>query len=57
MPSIEDIFEPHTARASGFADYEPGDVAYVTNGFRDNGVLGFVAHQGTGYWLRHGGSG
>jgi hypothetical protein len=42
MAAIEDIFEPHSARASGFANYAPGEVAYVTNGFRDNGVLGFV---------------
>ncbi|MCK1469941.1 hypothetical protein [Bradyrhizobium sp. CW10] len=43
MPTIEDIFEPHTATASSFSTYEAGDVAYVTNGFKDNGVLGFVA--------------
>src|ERR1043166_5302987 len=42
MPTIEEIFDPHSARASGFANYAPGEVAYVTNGFRDNGVLGFV---------------
>jgi hypothetical protein len=42
MPTIEDRFEPHTAGASGFASYGAGQVAYVTNGFRDNGVLGFV---------------
>jgi hypothetical protein len=42
MPTIEDIFQPHTASAAGFSNYPPGDVAFVTNGFRDNGVLGFV---------------
>ena len=40
--TIEDRFEPHTAGASGFANYGAGQVAYVTNGFRNNGVLGFV---------------
>jgi len=38
MPTIEQLFAPHTARASAFADYVSGDVAYVTNGLRDNGV-------------------
>lgn len=42
MPNIDDLFTPHTARSVGFERYAPGDVAYVTNGFRDNGVLGFV---------------
>jgi len=42
MPTIDDLFNPQTAKASGFAQHEPGLVAYVTNGFRDNGVLGFV---------------
>jgi hypothetical protein len=42
MPSIDDLFIPHTAKSVGFERYAPGDVVYVTNGFRDNGVLGFV---------------
>jgi hypothetical protein len=42
MPSIDELFIPHTARSVGFERYAAGDVAYVTNGFRDNGVLGFV---------------
>jgi hypothetical protein len=42
MSTIEQLFDPHTARAAAFAGYGPGDVAYVTNGFRNNGVLGFV---------------
>ncbi len=42
MPQIDDLFTPHTARSTGFERYAPGDVAYVTNGFRDNGVLGFI---------------
>jgi hypothetical protein len=43
MPKIDELFQPHTAAAASFASYEGGDVAYVTNGFKDNGVLGFVS--------------
>jgi hypothetical protein len=42
MPRIDELFCLHTARGAAFSEYESGDVAYVTNGFRDNGVLGFV---------------
>jgi hypothetical protein len=42
MARIRDIFRLHTARATGFDQYAPGEVAYITNGFRDNGVVGFV---------------
>lgn len=42
MPSIEDLFDLKTARASGLSSHGHGDVAFVTNGFRDNGVVGFV---------------
>jgi hypothetical protein len=42
MARIEELFRPQTARASSFTNYDPGDVAYVTNGFRNNGVLGFA---------------
>lgn len=42
MPRIEELFTPHTARSSGFSSYKAGNVAFVTNGFRQNGVLGFV---------------
>jgi len=42
MPVIESLFKPHTARSVSFEDHRPGPVAYVTNGLRDNGVLGFV---------------
>lgn len=33
---------PHTARSVGLETYAEGDVAYVTNGLRDNGIVGFV---------------
>lgn len=42
MPSIDTLFNPESAGADGFSRYDPGSVAYVTNGFRDNGVVGFV---------------
>jgi hypothetical protein len=42
MPTIEELFIPHSARSSGFSDHEPGKVTFVTNGFRHNGVVGFV---------------
>ena len=45
MPTLEDLFFLHTARSGGFDGYEAGEVAFVTNGLRDNGVLGFVAPE------------
>lgn len=42
MPRIDEVFELHTADGTGFLHYSPGDTAYVTNGLRDNGVVGFV---------------
>ena len=47
MPRIDDIFTPHTARSLGFERYRPGDVAYVSNGLRDNGIIGFVKPKPT----------
>ena len=42
MPKLEELFIPHTARSVAFNSHKPGNVAFVTNGFRENGVLGFV---------------
>jgi hypothetical protein len=42
MARIEDLFVLHRARSGLFSEYEPGDVAYVGNGFADNGVVGYV---------------
>ena len=39
---IEDLFAMHTATGTGFVHYHHGDTAYVTNGFNNNGVIGFV---------------
>lgn len=45
MPTIEDLFVIHTARSKGFESYALGDVAFVTNGFNWNGVLGYISPQ------------
>jgi hypothetical protein len=42
MPTIDELFIPHTAKSAGFSSYQAGKVFFVTNGFRLNGVLGFV---------------
>lgn len=42
MPSIESLFKVHSARSLAYADHEAGKVPFVTNGLRDNGVVGFV---------------
>lgn len=46
MPKIEQLFKLHTATASGFVNYGLGDTAYITNGFSNNGVVGFVEPKG-----------
>jgi len=42
MKSIEEVFVLHRAKSGAFVDYEPGDVAFLTNGFTDNGLVGYV---------------
>ena len=42
MPTIDDLFEAHTARSTGYDSYQAGDTAFVTNGLTNSGVLGFV---------------
>jgi hypothetical protein len=42
MPSIEDIFIPHNARSAAFRAHKPGEIAFITNGLKRNGVVGFV---------------
>jgi hypothetical protein len=42
MVTIEQVFKPHTARSVGYENYQPGDTAFVTNGLRDNGIVGYV---------------
>lgn len=42
MPRLEEVFTLRPARSVAFEDHEPGDVAFVTNGLRNNGIIGFV---------------
>jgi hypothetical protein len=42
MPRIEELFEPLTAKSAAYGKHKAGDVAFVTNGFKENGVVGFV---------------
>lgn len=42
MPRIEELFTIHNARSRAYENYDSGSIAFVTNGLRDNGVLGFV---------------
>lgn len=42
MLRIDEVFTPHTARSVGLERYASGNVAYITNGLRDNGIVGFV---------------
>jgi len=39
---VSDIFNIHIAKSHAFNKYEKGDAAFVTNGFKDNGIQGFV---------------
>jgi hypothetical protein len=42
MAKIDEVFQLHTAKSGSFAQHGPGTVAFATNGFKNNGVLGFV---------------
>ena len=42
MPRIDELFIVHRASAGLFSDYEPGAIAFVSNGSDFNGVTGFV---------------
>jgi len=43
MTLVRDLFTIQGARSTPFDDHEPGEVAFITNGYRDNGTLGYVA--------------
>lgn len=45
MARVDDLFHVHRARSRLFDEYEPGAVAYVSNGSSTNGVVGFVEPQ------------
>jgi hypothetical protein len=42
MNNILSFFKIVTARSRAFSDYSTGEVAFVSNGFYNNGVIGFV---------------
>ena len=42
MPRIDELFTMHTARSTSLEEHEAGAVSYVTNGLRDNGIVGYV---------------
>jgi len=39
---IDDLFKVHVAKSHGFSKYDRGDAAFITNGFTNNGVQGYV---------------
>lgn len=42
---ISDLFKIHTARSKGFESYDEGDIQFVSNGFMNNGIVGFVSRS------------
>ena len=42
MVKINDLFILHNANSIGFKNYESGNTRFVSNGFYNNGVVGFV---------------
>ncbi|MGR3303470.1 MAG: hypothetical protein ACUZ8I_13325 [Candidatus Scalindua sp.] len=42
MAKLSDIFNIYTARSKGFERYSRGQTAFVSNGFYNNGVVGYV---------------
>lgn len=42
MFNLTTLFDMTTARSKAFADYSVGEVAFVSNGFYNNGILGYV---------------
>ncbi|HZQ17465.1 MAG TPA: hypothetical protein VFA90_02000 [Terriglobales bacterium] len=43
MKRMDDHFILHRSRSGLFSKHRSGDVPYITNGFSDNGVMGFVS--------------
>lgn len=46
MIRINKLFDIHTAQSLAFADYAPGSVPFVSNGFYNNGIVGYVDPYG-----------
>ena len=42
MPKLSSLFLPHVAKSHAFGSYDPGATAFVSNGFSNNGVAGYV---------------
>ncbi len=42
MPKITDIFNVTNARSKGFETYSFGNTPFISNGFENNGVVGYV---------------
>jgi hypothetical protein len=42
MNTLSELFEIRNARSKAFEDHKAGKIAFVTNGFENNGVIGFV---------------
>ena len=42
MTTIDETFLVRNARSVALGDHGPGDVAFVTNGMKDNGIVGYV---------------
>lgn len=40
---ISDLFDAHVGKSHAFKRYDPGSTAFVTNGFTNNGIQGYVA--------------
>ncbi|MDX2173114.1 MAG: restriction endonuclease subunit S [Bacteroidota bacterium] len=42
MANITDLFDVITAHSKAYSDYTTGKVAFISNGFYNNGVIGYV---------------
>ena len=42
MPKLTNLFASHVAKSHAYKTYDEGSPAFVSNGFSDNGVVGYV---------------
>jgi hypothetical protein len=42
MTTVGDLFDARPARSAPFDDHDVGELPFVTNGYRNNGVIGYV---------------
>lgn len=45
MTTVANLFTPRAARSIPFDDHDEGAIPFVTNGYRDNGVVGYVTPE------------